>query len=203
MRFIGDVHGKFKQYKRLIKEVPESIQVGDLGVGFFSEHGIPAQNPPYDTMVSNNSRFIRGNHDNPTVCKKHSQWIPDGYVKNNMFFLGGARSIDAAFRIEHLSWWRDEELSYPELQTLIDVYKQIKPEIMITHDIPKYVVRDLFSAEQKLDFPSITRDALQIMWEEHKPKLWIFGHWHFSRDVEISDCRFICLNELEHKDIEV
>ena len=34
MRFIGDVHGKFTQYKRLIADVPASIQVGDMGVGF-------------------------------------------------------------------------------------------------------------------------------------------------------------------------
>lgn len=34
MRFIGDVHGKFKSYKTLIKDIPMSIQVGDMGVGF-------------------------------------------------------------------------------------------------------------------------------------------------------------------------
>ena len=34
MRFIGDVHGKYGQYKKLIAEVDSSIQVGDMGVGF-------------------------------------------------------------------------------------------------------------------------------------------------------------------------
>lgn len=32
-RFIGDVHGKYPQYKLLIKDGPPSIQVGDMGVG--------------------------------------------------------------------------------------------------------------------------------------------------------------------------
>jgi hypothetical protein len=52
MRLIGDIHGKFSQYKRIIKDCQASIQVGDMGVGFRSwPHGQPSANPPYDAMM--------------------------------------------------------------------------------------------------------------------------------------------------------
>jgi hypothetical protein len=36
----------------------------------------------------------------------------------------------------------------------------------------------------------------------HKPKLWIFGHWHVPFDEVIAGTRFICLPELAYIDID-
>jgi hypothetical protein len=110
MLVIGDVHGGFRQYKRLIKGVPASIQVGDMGVGFMRiRAGIERSdgagdvqylaNPPHYAMLPGH-RFIRGNHDNPGVCRRHSQWIPDGHVEGHTMFIGGALSIDRQWRVE-------------------------------------------------------------------------------------------------------
>ena len=74
IKFIGDVHGKYGRYETILKnsDLP-TIQVGDMGVGFFHRdyEGTlrPFANPPYDKMVAGNHRFIRGNHDNPYVCR--------------------------------------------------------------------------------------------------------------------------------------
>jgi hypothetical protein len=51
IRFIGDVHGKWKQYKNIIKDVPVTRQVGDFGVGFMKWDlhemvRVPTSNPP-------------------------------------------------------------------------------------------------------------------------------------------------------------
>ncbi len=210
MRFVGDVHGKYRAYKRLITEVPSSIQVGDLGVGFFKwPHGDPCANPPYDPMVAHGARFIRGNHDNPSACLKHSQWIPDGTTENGMMFVGGADSIDKALRIEGYSWWPDEELSFAALNGITDRYLSSKPRVMVTHDAPQEVAEALYDQaasfgrkSAKLE-PTRTRQALQSMWSGHSPDLWIFGHWHLSFDRVLRGTRFICLAELEHKDIDV
>ena len=96
IRFFGDVHGKFGRYKNLLDSCPyPSIQVGDMGVGFLRwPHGDPSPNPPYDRMVAGGHRFIRGNHDSPKVCAKHSQCIPDGTIEDDVMFIGGALSID-------------------------------------------------------------------------------------------------------------
>lgn len=208
VRFVGDVHGKYRQYKRLLEPGKESIQVGDMGVGFFKwPHGDACVNPPYDAMTAGKHRFIRGNHDNPNVCRNHTQWIPDGTVEGDMMFVGGADSIDKAMRIEGYSWWSDEELSFAALNAITDVYIATKPRIMVTHDAPQEVAEALYSSiklpsSHSLE-PTRTRQALQSMWSAHSPEIWIFGHWHMSFDHVLRGTRFICLAELEHKDLEV
>jgi hypothetical protein len=205
MRFIGDVHGKFRPYKRIIKDCAESIQIGDMGVGFRSfPHGEEHGNPPHYAMVPGH-RFIRGNHDNPGSCRGHSQWIPDGTIEGDMMFIGGAVSIDKAYRVEGYSWWPDEELSYAELDTLVGKYQDAKPRIMVTHDCPEEVAKAVCYHHNmgKMNDGSCTRQALQAMLSCHSPELWIFGHWHVSIDFTANGTRFICLNELEYKDIEL
>src|SRR5688572_16611885 len=116
--YIGDVHGKFERYKKIIKRCTDSIQVGDMGVGFRKWKGgelVYDTNPPYDAMVDGNHRFIRGNHDNPYVCLKHGQWIPDGTYDGLRMFVGGALSIDKEWRTIGESYWEDEELSQVDL----------------------------------------------------------------------------------------
>jgi len=216
MRFIGDVHGKYRPYKRIIKGVTQSIQVGDMGVGFhkvrppfpdpFLDGVTYDTNPPHYAMTKEGEshRFIRGNHDNPEVCKRQSQWIPDGHVEGDMMFIGGAVSVDQEFRTEGVDWWRDEELSIKELDDLITKVADIKPRVMVTHEAPEFLVDGLIIASgrgYKLDWPSRTRQAFEAMYSLHKPELWIFGHWHVSFDYMEEGCRFKCLNELEYFDI--
>lgn len=208
MRLIGDVHGKYRQYERIIAGVPASIQVGDMGIGFRSwPHGELSANPPYDKMVKHQARFIRGNHDNPGVCKKHSQYIPDGQVEDGVMLVGGALSIDQHLRQEGFSWWPEEELSIAELNELVDQYLRVRPRVMITHDAPREVgdqilgilqVRGMGNPYGKLE--SRTSQAFQSMWSAHSPELWVFGHWHLSFDHILRGTRFVCLAELEYRD---
>jgi hypothetical protein len=210
IRFIGDVHGKYDRYKKIIKtpcslnsRLP-SIQVGDMGVGFRRLDGSFHKNPPFDAMIDD--RFIRGNHDNPEVCKQHQKYIADGTIENNMMFIGGGLSIDRQWRVEGFSWWPDEEVSMAELNTMVDVYTTLRPEIMVTHDCPESVAGALITGSTslfKLNMPSRTRQAFQSMFEIHQPRLWIFGHWHMSLDKIINGTQFICLAELEYRDINV
>lgn len=205
--FIGDCHGKYDRYGKILKTCQNSIQVGDMGVGFFRENAwdgelIPYANPPYDRMVEGGHRFIRGNHDNPNVCKRHTQWIPDGTIEDGVMFIGGALSIDRAMRVEGRSWWAEEELNYGELNDLAGKYLQEKPRVMVTHDCPETVANHLFNTTKIFD-PSRTRQAFDGMWENHKPELWIFGHWHDHRNVEIMGTRFICLAELQTMELEI
>lgn len=206
IRLIGDVHGKFSQYKTIIRNGPPSIQVGDMGVGFRHwPHGESQANPPYDLMVANDARFIRGNHDNPAVCGRHTQCISDGSIECGIMFVGGGLSIDRAYRTEGYSWWPDEELSIQELNDIVDLYMEAKPRAMITHDCPEDVALELARLAygyngDKLNFQSRTRQALQSMWSAHSPELWVFGHWHRSFDNVMNGTRFVCLAELEYRD---
>jgi hypothetical protein len=207
MRLIGDVHGKYDRYKKIIGDCKNSVQVGDMGVGFRRLGTMRGDvkefyaNPPHYAMTEGNHRFIRGNHDNPSVCKNHSQYIPDGYMENNMMFVGGALSIDRHMRQEDYNWWPEEELSMNQLNDIIDNYLQHKPEIMVTHECPDDIAFKFLYSE-KFEDKSRTRQAFSSMWQMHKPKMWIFGHWHRSYNENVLGTQFICLNELEYVDID-
>lgn len=202
MYFIGDVHGFYKPYKKLIHSVPNSIQVGDMGVGFRSwPHEEPKANPPYDEMVASGARFIRGNHDNPSVCKRHSQYIPDGFVQSNMMFVGGASSIDKAYRVEDYSWWPDEECNTDEMHRISAIYVTALPEIMVTHDCPVSIIALMHSHHWNEN--SRTQVFLQNLFAQHQPKLWVFGHHHKSFDQVVNGTRFVCLAELEIRDLNI
>lgn len=216
LRIIGDVHGKFRRYREIIRDVPFSIQAGDMGVGFMGFRGGELRsltNPPYDAMSEGRHLFIRGNHDNPEVCKRQKYWIPDGsfipavdgIIDSGIYCLGGAVSIDRAYRTEGLDWWPDEELSYAELERMVDEYAAIKPEIVITHDCPSSIANEILSAfnKTKIEDGSRTRVALERMLGRHQPREWYFGHWHVSLSVKRGRTLFTCLNELEYVDVEI
>lgn len=216
IRLIGDVHGKFRRYSTILDNSPyPTIQIGDMGVGFRWTQGPRTGElqggPPYDKMVAGGHRFIRGNHDNPSYAARHTQYIADGTVEGNMMFVGGALSIDKQWRTEDYSWWPDEELSEDELLAMLAIYHRNHPEIMVTHDCPESIATMIVqtipcvgNGDTKLDprFASRTREAFDFMLGHHRPKLWIFGHWHVSFDYLHQGTRFICLPELATVDID-
>jgi hypothetical protein len=207
VRYIGDVHGKWDTYRDIIADCDESIQVGDFGIGFrpfgsepYSIDPVPGFTP--GPMFERGHRFIRGNHDNPTACKIHPNWIPDGTVEGDTMFIGGAISIDKDWREPEINYWEDEELSYQELSNLIVKYEQVKPRVMVTHEAPESVINHAMPFYQPGRFDSgFSRNAFDSMFAIHKPELWIFGHWHYGVDVNILGTRFICLPELGYVDL--
>jgi hypothetical protein len=196
MRYVGDAHGKVKEYIAITKSCDESIQVGDMGIGFTK---IPILSPEHE--------WIRGNHDDPNAAKKHPNCIKDGTFneKTKTFFLGGAWSIDFQWRIEmeyntgKRIWWPNEECSVTHLQLIIDYYEKCKPEIVVTHDCPFEMANQIRSGHQW--DKSKTRQALSTMFEIHKPELWIAGHHHLDMKITIKGTKFICLDELSFVDI--
>ena len=189
LRVIGDVHGKIAEYLAICSECDRSVQLGDMGLGFKGVY------LPSDEVM--NHKFIRGNHDDPQACREHPYWIKDGLIENDIMYIGGAWSID--YRTEGVSWWRDEELSYEELDKLINIAEIAKPRVMVTHDCPTSVLDKIFG------YPYIiktrTGQAFDTILELCKPKLWIFGHHHLNKDKVIDGTRFICLAELAYIDL--
>lgn len=208
-RVIGDVHGLKNDLNILLDNIPEDvtsvIQVGDMGVGF--GQGDYWHESLNEMLLSVNARFIRGNHDNPSVCKTMSTWIPDGQVENDAMFVGGAWSIDHRWRTMGFDIWEDEELSYEELDRVVSVYELIQPSVMITHDCPLSVSKELFidngQSISNQQYRTRTGEAFEVMFGIHQPKVWIFGHWHSNADKVINGTRFICLSELSYCDIDL
>ena len=144
--FLGDIHNEFNVINRHLKKYDirdaNIVQVGDFGVGFYSE--IKDQRHlemTHDVLVKRNVFLyvVRGNHDNPLFFKTdpfnftNIKFVPDYTVLNlsdkNILFIGGAHSIDRTSRTNGYDWWEDETVVYDEEK--IKSYENV--DIVITH----------------------------------------------------------------------
>lgn len=186
---LGDVHGKLSRIPKLDHGI---IQVGDMGLGFCArdQEGLRVGG-------RGDLWFIRGNHDNPARCRTMPNYLGDWGGDSSLFWLGGAWSIDRAWRVEGRDWWPDEEVGYLAGCDALTAYIAAKPRVMISHDGPE----SLFSEGGPMGIrgyrKSGTANLLQAMLEAHQPEAWFFGHHHISRDFVVGPTRFRCLAELE------
>lgn len=205
---IGDVHGKTGQYQKIIRQKyldTPTIQLGDMGIGF-PETGLH--------KMADHHKWFRGNHDNPAKCRKTHNYMGDyGYDwQRDIFWLAGAFSIDREWRVAGVSWWPDEELSYNELSMAIDLYGQVQPKFVVSHEAPARAGRAMldtlmgpyFSAKAECCM-SRTSEALQQMFQLHQPKEWVFGHYHVNRSFYVGDypTKFTCVAELAQYRLEL
>lgn len=196
---IGDLHGKIRQYKDIVlkesKMGNKTISLGDNGFKEEWDHmekWLFHKERRRDNIKPNDHVWLGGNHDYyPNKQYKHS--LGDFGTWNNIFFVRGALSIDKHRRIEGIDYFSSEELTYSEGQECIDEYLKIKPDYVISHECPYVIKSNYFGYDNK----NSTSNLLQHMFEEHKPKLWIFGHYHKSVQFDWNGTTFICLDELE------
>lgn len=227
MIYIGDCHGKTPQLTWMIRHNPkfenkQSFQLGDMGLGF---KGVTLREFERKRLL-----FIRGNHDNPQFCQAHPNYAGEfGYIpEESLFYLGGAWSIDKDWRIPGISWWEDEEQSVEALHKAFDLYCDVRPRVVATHEAPtaaammmldglilplrtSHAYVDELSKAKAEDYDyykakvgcaqTRTSQYLQQMFDVHKPEQWVFGHYHCDREFDFKGCHFTCLPELHSKEI--
>ncbi len=201
LRIIGDVHCKNKQYLRLLDGMPYTFQVGDMSV-----HG-------FDFLVKegveeDRHRFIGGNHDNYNLIGDSPHCLGDYGVWSvpefgDVFYIRGAWSIDQKMRTPGLDWWPEEELTNAECEKALELYKEVCPKFVVSHECPLDIVQFVTSPQFAYDMGfsgsvihTNTNRILQRMREFHAPKLHVFGHYHTKLDIIAHDCRYVCLPEL-------
>lgn len=190
LRIIGDVHGYYAHYHRLIRKARSTVQVGDFGSDYKTLAGID----------SGQHRILGGNHDNYDDMGNWPHFLGDYGVHHiegfgDIFFIRGGLSIDRHMRIEGVSWWRDEELGLRKCCEVLRAYKNIKPDFVVTHECPCSIVPHV--TESTLIIPSRTNQLLEQCFIAHQPKKWVFGHYHKSWNKIINGTQFTCLDELE------
>jgi hypothetical protein len=125
------------------------------------------------------------------------------------FFLAGAWSIDAAKRTDGVDWWHDEELSMADLSKAQEIYEDVKPDVVISHECPQvagqYMIDGVIG---RLGTPrtynkSRTSTFLQALWEFHQPKKWYFGHHHMNKAFKIGETSFRCVDILTAMRVEL
>ena len=190
---IGDVHGKYEHYHKIVRQTerhPYTLQIGDFGF-------------KYDTLKNVDSTrhlILPGNHDHYDTCYNHPHFLGDyGYTSLNridFFYYRGAYSIDRQYRTIGIDWWENEQVNIDQFMKARELYRSIKPEVMITHDCPQDIALQMLEPGQRA-YENITSWALQELYNIHQPKLWFFGHWHRAVKIQHGNTQFVCLNELE------
>lgn len=206
--FVGDVHATWGKFDDVIDKhaaLMESdlmIQVGDMGLGFGTQ-GEPKSFP--DSV-----RFIRGNHDDPEVCRKHPNYLGDyGFdEENGIFYVSGAWSIDWEYRTPGRDWWFEEQLSDRDLRSMLGLAKEVKDriQIVVSHDCPRFVFDDMRKSRKMFRdkaIPNRTTMALDDLFGIVKPKHWVFGHHHTSYSSRIQGTHFRCVDILETHEVEI
>jgi hypothetical protein len=206
-RVIGDVHGHYNAYVNIAKQAENSLQIGDLG---FEYDCLKQLDPEHHKVLA-------GNHDNydkwgteKFIHMQTGHWLGDYGVYTvpgfgDIFFVRGGYSIDWRYRMPGRSWWKDEELTYEEMQKALELYNQVKPEYVFTHECPGEIIDAAFGQKTwdgELLKPSMTAKLLDTMWGNHAPKYWLFGHHHKTWTAELRGTIFRCLPELGFVDFD-
>lgn len=190
---IGDIHGKYRRLHEIIREkdrYPYIVQLGDFGFDFST----------LDNVSSDNFKIVGGNHDNYDKIINIPHYLGDfGYTSLNginFFYYRGAYSIDRQYRTVGIDWWENEQLSIDQFMKARELYREVKPDIVLTHDCPEEIVPYLLPSGSKI-YQNMTSWALNELFNIHQPKIWRFGHFHKSWKMTVGTTDFRCLNELE------
>lgn len=214
MRVIGDVHGKHEKYFDIATEVSYSVQLGDFGIS----SSWNALN--YSDLNPLNHKIIAGNHCDYDIAPKSPFYLGDFGLTSlggvSFFFVRGGISIDRVNRINdevvnnRRSWWSQEELNFKEMTNCLNLYKKVKPSIVISHCPASRFTSKILNGRsegilQAFKFHEGFRENTQLLLDQmigaHKPDLMISGHMHSSFRGKISGVEVIGLNELEYLDL--
>jgi hypothetical protein len=203
---IGDVHGEFARLNVIInKHKPDVILAcGDFGYWpkFRSQEIKPGNTKIY---------FCDGNHedhhslidlmeyvrDKPIPIQKNVFYMPRGTVleidNKKILFIGGAESIDKEYRIPGKTWFPEESITQEDLDKLPD----IKPDIIISHTCPAFVMEEMnmtYWGDKSPDEQSPT--LLNKVYEKYKPARWYYGHFHQEFRYLKDNTQFVGLDML-------
>jgi hypothetical protein len=175
---LGDLHGAYEMGLHAVAPYAQQLGSAVIQVGDLSWH--PRYPPPRPTFPV---LFLDGNHDflpdllacqAPTEVSPGWTYVPRGTVLEIAGFrvgcLGGADSIDAAFRRPGTDWWPEERLTEMQAERLLG---SGPVDLLITHTPPARVMRHMGIGQ-----PGPSAAVVDWIWERlGRPRL-VCGHMH-------------------------
>jgi predicted phosphodiesterase len=201
---LGDTHGDenfmgIAVNRALAEECDAILQVGDFGYWPRTKSHPILQDYPLPVI------FIDGNHEDfQSLGELPKQDMVE--IHNNLYyarrgskqtigstnivFVGGAWSIDHAYRTEGLDVFKKlEQVSMQDVRRATE-YTDITIDMVISHDCPLRVniCNDMFPQSLR------NRELLDIVYSKLYPEFWYFGHWHRPYRNELKGTLFTCLD---------
>lgn len=212
---VGDLHGSWSPINKLInKKKPDIVlQCGDYGY-WEPYHNTKlisdGTRKPWNQYGLKNGKakvyFCDGNHEhfhalwkrvenNDTEIQPNVFYMPRKTIlalpdNRNVMFMGGAESIDRGLRTPGLDWFPEETIKYSDVTNL----PNDRVDIVISHTCPtEFEMRGTIdTANLKFNDPS--KEALSIILNYYKPKLWYFGHYHKQASGYTKGCKWYALS---------
>lgn len=151
--------------------------------------------------------FVDGNHENHDLLGRYEvkEWN-DGkvhFITNNLihlmrgqvftingrtfFTMGGASSIDKAWRVEGQSWWAREMPSNEELEEgFVNLERaKYKVDYIISHCAPLKILDRLFRYKE----PDFLNKYFDTVVNDTDFKRMFFGHYHCDQELDNIDGR--------------
>jgi hypothetical protein len=214
LSLLGDLHGHVGVLRSIVEEVkkrPEIkalIQVGDFGITKDSINHF--NNRPLDYPVY----CIDGNHEDHSLLKDYTEltelapnlfYCPRGTVLEldgkTIAFMGGAASVDKAYRLRNGWMWHEEEnITSSQIGRFRRNTTGKSIDIMVSHVCPQFAIRKNMNANNLLMFGlpvtwvDSNAEIIEDLWNEIGQPISISGHLHKSF-VE-GNCRVLDINEL-------
>lgn len=144
--------------------------------------------------------WIDGNHDNHSFWSKQNEVLWNGGMVNihpdaenvihlkrgeyytidgNTFWvMGGAKSVDRAYRVLGHTWWEEEIPSIEEMEHGVSVLQEHhnKVDYILTHTMPDVTIPSVLGCHYNDSEP--TRAYLNMIYRDIDFKYWFCGHFH-------------------------
>ena len=206
----GDTHRDFSRFYKLEKDTDNMLIVlGDVGINYYLNEE-DKNYKEYLKKLKLKLFCVRGNHEerpeNISTYKEVEMFggkvfieeeypnlifAKDGEIYNiddkKILVIGGAYSVDKQYRLLHgYKWFKDEQLTKKEMDTILDKVKGKHFDIVLTHTCPyKYEPREVFM--QGLDQSKVDKSMehfLDKIEENINYDKWYCGHYHTEKQVD-------------------
>ena len=205
----GDTHRDFSRFYKLKKDSNNMLIVlGDVGINYYLNEE-DKNCKEYLKKLKLKLFCVRGNHEerpeNISTYKEVEMFgrkvlieeeypnlifAKDGETYNidgkKILVIGGAYSVDKQYRLLHgYKWFKDEQLTKEEMNTILDKVKGKHFDIVLTHTCPyKYEPREVFM--QGLDQSKVDKSMehfLDKIEENINYDKWYCGHYHTEKQI--------------------
>jgi hypothetical protein len=216
LRVLSDIHCERKLYLRTLVTSPYSVQIGDF-------------DDSYDWLEAENvdpsrHKFFTGDYDNLDLAPKSPHNLGDFGVHQipeigELFFVRGAYSVDHLVRrtapqkvkgaLYPRDYWPEiEQLNVEQGKECLALYKEVRPNVVLSHEAP-YSIVPLISDPKAVHLPGFRQTALstntngllEVMFQSHQPKLWVFGHYHSHFERTLQGTSFFGLKLYHYMDL--
>ena len=212
----GDTHGnidflRLKKYfkHRYVTDEDYLIILGDAGIVWSEKEIYMNEYSSLGLTVL----FIDGNHENFELLNKfpivdfkgarcHRLYnnlyhILRGEILSinglSFFCMGGATSIDKAYRLNRISWWEEENISNKDILNGLDNLDKVNYQVdyVLSHAAPSFVVKKMFNYQIDSNTEILEKFQSQI-----KYNYWYFGHYHENEKWQKYRCFYSDILEI-------